>query len=161
MFKKRIYFASPLGFSEIDRMFTYPALIAVIQKEGYEVIDPFQLTPKDITERPSQFPPGQMRHEAYTEVNRLIGFNNATAIARCDGLFAILNGIVDSGVAGEIGFASAFKKKVLGFRDDFRLAGDNEGAVINLQVEYFINASGGRIIRSFEEIPSALREVFG
>ncbi len=46
---------------------------------------------------------------------------------------------VDSGMATEIGYAYA---KGNGYRGDFRIAGDNPGAIVNLQVEHFIRNSG-------------------
>jgi len=37
-----------------------------------------------------------------------------------------------------IGFAFAKGKPIIGYRGDLRLSGDNDGAIVNLQVEYFI-----------------------
>ena len=72
-------------------------------------------------------------------------------------MLAILDGTdVDSGTASEIGYAFALGKKILGYRGDFRLTGDNPGSTVNLQVEYFIRKSGGRIVRSVEELADAL-----
>jgi nucleoside 2-deoxyribosyltransferase len=62
-------------------------------------------------------------------------------------VFAVLDGTdVDSGTAAEIGYAFAKGKPILGYRGDFRLSADNDGSIVNLQVEYFIRASGGTII---------------
>ncbi|HEX3034526.1 MAG TPA: hypothetical protein VHT73_05235 [Thermodesulfobacteriota bacterium] len=41
--KVKIYIASPLGFSEVGRVFYYEKLIPVIKEAGYEVIDPWKL----------------------------------------------------------------------------------------------------------------------
>src|SRR5262245_63505569 len=41
-------------------------------------------------------------------------------------------------------------KRIIGYRGDVRLSADNEGAVVNLQVEYFIHESGGRIVRRLD-----------
>jgi len=51
-------------------------------------------------------------------------------------------------VAAEIGYAFAKGKPILGYRGDFRLSADNEGSVVNVQVEYFIRQSGGDIVTS-------------
>jgi len=59
---------------------------------------------------------------------------------------------VDSGTAAEIGYAFAQKKKIFGYRSDFRLAADNEGAMVNLQVEYFICASGGDLFTQVSQL---------
>ena len=64
---------------------------------------------------------------------------------------------VDSGTAAEIGYAFARGKPIVGYRGDVRLAGDNEAAVVNLQVEYFIRASGGTIVTRLSALPRALR----
>ena len=58
---------------------------------------------------------------------------------------------MDSGTAAEIGYACAKDKPILGYRGDFRLSADNEGAMVNLQVEYFIRASGGDIVASLAD----------
>src|ERR1051325_4485539 len=86
-----------------------------------------------------------------------IGGNNASAIDRCDAVFAILDGVdVDSGTASEIGYAFARGKPILGYRGDCRLSADNEGATVNLQVEFFIRKSGGTIITTLAQLPDAL-----
>ena len=64
-------------------------------------------------------------------------------------VLAVLDGTdVDSGTAAEIGYAFAKGRPILGYRGDFRLSADNEGSTVNLQVEYFITASGGTIFTS-------------
>ena len=69
----------------------------------------------------------------------------------------MLDGVdVDSGTAAEIGYGFAKGKKIVGYRGDLRLSSDNEGAIVNLQVEYFIRASGGTIINRLVDLPDAL-----
>jgi nucleoside 2-deoxyribosyltransferase len=73
---------------------------------------------------------------------------------------AILDGVdVDSGTAAEIGYAFAKGRPILGYRGDFRLSADNEGATVNLQVEYFIRQSGGDIVTAIEKLPGALEKI--
>ena len=75
-------------------------------------------------------------------------------------MFAVLDGTdVDSGTAAEIGYAFARGKKILGYRGDFRLSADNEGATVNLQVEYFIRESGGDIVTALRAVPAALAKL--
>ena len=70
----------------------------------------------------------------------------------------MLDGVdVDSGTAAEIGYAFARGKLIVGYRGDFRLSADNEGSVVNLQVEYFIRESGGTIVGRYEDLESHLR----
>ena len=56
----------------------------------------------------------------------------------------------------EIGYAFARGKRIIGYRGDFRLAADNIGSTINLQVEYFVRASGGEIATSLTELTTVL-----
>lgn len=75
-------------------------------------------------------------------------------------VFAVLDGTdVDSGTASEIGYAYALGKRILGYRGDFRLSADNEGSIVNLQVEYFIRASGGEIFNQIEGLPEAIQRI--
>ncbi len=86
-----------------------------------------------------------------------VGRRNAEAIRDCDLLVACLDGQeVDSGTAAEGGFASALGIRCHGLRTDLRRAGE-EGAVVNLQVQAFIEMSGGRIAGSLEELIEDLR----
>jgi nucleoside 2-deoxyribosyltransferase len=153
----RIYLAGPLGFAEAGRIF-HETIIASLQRLGYEVIDPWQLTAKNKTDAASKLPYGVRRRSAWRKLNREIADNNRKGIDRCDVIVAVLDGVdVDSGTAAEIGYGYARRKKILGYRGDFRLAGDNDGAIINLQVEYFIRESGGDIVTEIAALPAALK----
>ncbi|MDB5301686.1 MAG: NAD(P)-dependent oxidoreductase [Phycisphaerales bacterium] len=156
----RIYLASPLGFSEAGRAFNAGTLIPLIERLGHEVLDPWQLTDPASIESIRQMPFGADRKEAFRKLNAEIGRANAQAIDRCDAVLAVLDGVdVDSGTAAEIGYACAKGKPVIGYRGDFRLSADNEGAIVNLQVEYFIRASGGIIVEALANIGRALESL--
>ena len=45
----------------------------------------------------------------------------------------------------------------MGYRGDFRLSADNEGGVVNLQVEFFIRESGGTIVHRYEDLDVSLQ----
>ncbi len=157
-----LYIASPLGFSEAGRAFSETTLLPLIRRAGYEVLDPWTLTSEARLDAVRAMPEGARRREAWLAASLEIGATNRDAIDRSDGLIAVLDGTgVDSGTAAEIGYAYARGKRMLGYRGDGRASGDNEGVVVNLQVEYFIRASGGDIVRSAGELPSALRRLFG
>ena len=80
-------------------------------------------------------------------MNRAIGGRNAELISDAAGVLAFLDGPdVDSGTAAEIGYAAALHKPIVGIRSDFRVSGDNEATVVNLQVEWFVADSGGTIV---------------
>ena len=90
---------------------------------------------------------------AWRKLNHGIADANRAAIDRCDAVLAVLDGIdVDSGTAAEIGYAFAKGKPILGYRGDSRISGDNEGALVNLQVEYFIRQSGGDIVTTLDAV---------
>jgi nucleoside 2-deoxyribosyltransferase len=161
--KQRItlYVASALGFTEAGRHFYYERLLPLVEAHGFGVLDPWRLTDEAKIEKIRAIDFGPARREAWRLLNMEIGEANRHAIEGADGLLAVLDGsAVGSGVAAEIGFAYARRKPIVGYRGDFRTSGDNEGAVIDLQVEHFIRASGGTIVSSLEKLPDALKMVF-
>jgi nucleoside 2-deoxyribosyltransferase len=147
----RAYLAGPLGFSEAGRSFLYDKLIPALTKVGVEVVDPWSLTDPVAVKGAHDLPAGARKQLAWRALNAVIARTNVEAIDSCGLVIAVLDGAdVDSGTAAEIGYAFARGKRIVGYRGDFRLAGDNEGATVNLQVEYFIDASGGEIVRSLD-----------
>lgn len=159
--KHNLYIASPLGFSEVGRFFMHEKLFPLLTDMGYGIIDPWTLTPAKDIDKVMQLPYGAERRKAWEKLNRVIGKNNVKGIDKSTGLFAILDGTdVDSGTAAEIGYAVAKQKTVLGYRGDFRLAADNEGSLVNLQVEYFIKLNKGAIVSSLEELRKHLPKIF-
>src|SRR3989344_3047416 len=149
----KIYVASPLGFSEVGRDFMYRKIIPVIEELGYTVLDPWKLTSDELVQPVLALPYGEEKRAKWRELNRIIGRNNEDAIRISSGLVAVLDGVdVDSGTASEIGFGAALKKPTLGYRGDFRLSADNEGSIVNLQVEYFIDLHGGKIITKIDDL---------
>lgn len=160
----KIYIASPLGFSEVGRDFMYNRIIPQIQSLGYKVIDPWEKTPSktSLLDNILSMPLSEKRANEWRKINYILGQDNAKRIEESTGLFAILDGVdVDSGTASEIGYASALSKKILGYRGDFRLSADNEGGIVNLQVEYFISRNGGKIIDSIDKMKPELKRLFG
>jgi nucleoside 2-deoxyribosyltransferase len=154
----RVYLAGPLGFSEVGRAF-HKEIVDVLTALNHEILDPWQLTPASKIQPVLQMHYGEPKRAARAALNPEIGRNNATAIDSCDVVFAVLDGTdVDSGTASEIGDAYALGKRILGYRGDFRLSADNEGSIVNLQVEYFIRESGGEIFK-IEELPEAIQRI--
>lgn len=157
----KIYVASPLGFSEVGRDFMYSKIIPAIEELGYKVLDPWKLTPDELVMPVLEMPYGQEKRDAWRKLNKIIGKNNADAIQESSGLVAVLDGVdVDSGTASEIGYAAALDKPVLGYRGDFRLSADNDGSTVNLQVEYFIDLHGGKIITQISDLKPELKSLF-
>jgi nucleoside 2-deoxyribosyltransferase len=130
----------------------------MLEKLGHQLLDPWA----DQGEFCAilSLPFGIERREAWRKLNPRIGRKNQTMIDECDAIFAVLDGTdVDSGTAAEIGYGFAKGKTILGYRGDFRLSADNEGGIVNLQVEYFIRASGGDIIDKIADLPTALERL--
>jgi len=162
MKNKAIYIASPLGFSEVGRLFMHQELFPIIKSSGYDILDPWKLPAKiqnqiDAIDKLADCD----RKKAWQVLNPVLGRRNAKSINESIGLLAVLDGVdVDSGTASEIGYAAAKSKPILGYRGDFRLSADNEGSKVNLQVEYFIRLHKGNIVTSLEGIKEYLPKIF-
>lgn len=156
--KARIYMAGPLGFSEAGRHFYTSVLVPFVSSLGYEVLDPWTLTDPRKIAAVQRMPYGPDRRDAWRTLSREIGANNWRAIDDARGVVAILDGVdVDSGTAAEIGYAFARGKLIVGYRGDFRLSADNEGSMVNLQVEFFIRESGGTIVNRYQDLKLSLQ----
>jgi nucleoside 2-deoxyribosyltransferase len=156
-----LYVASALGVSEAGRYFYYGQLLPLVERLGFVVLDPWRLTDAATIAQVRSMEFGAARREAWRQLNREIGEANRQAIERADGLLAVLDGpSVGGGIGAEIGFAYARGKRIIGYRGDFRRSGDNEGTIVGLQVEYFIQASGGTIITTLEQLADVLRATF-
>jgi len=153
----KIYTAGPLGFSEAGRAFHRDYVLPEVKRLCHDALDPWTLTDHSRIDAVLGMPYGGARRDAWRKLNVEIGGNNRAAIDACDLVFAVLDGAdVDSGTAAEIGYAFARAKPIIGYRGDFRISADNEGSVVNLQVEYFIHQSGGEIIPALAELEAAL-----
>ncbi|MBB5021498.1 nucleoside 2-deoxyribosyltransferase [Desulfurispira natronophila] len=156
------YLASPLGFSEAGRYAYYHLIIPALEKAGLDIIDPWHLTDGKLISEAMEMPPGIERTTRWQEINAIIGQNNRQGIEACQFMIAILDGCdLDSGTAAEVGYAAAIGKTVWGYRGDFRQCRDNEGSVVNLQVEYFIKYSGGAVVSNLEELVTQVKRFVG
>jgi len=156
----KIYTAGPLGFSEAGRAFHQHTILQLLRQLGHEPLDPWTLTDQAKIDAVLRLPYGASRRDAWRELNVEIGGNNRAAIDRCDAVFVVLDGVdVDSGSAAEVGYAFGKGKPIVGYRGDFRLSADNEGSMVNLQVEYFIRQSGGDIITQIADLGAALAKL--
>jgi nucleoside 2-deoxyribosyltransferase len=157
--KPGLYVASPLGFTEAGRIHNAQVVVPTLAAAGFEVLDPWSLDPGVIEAFASAdaMAPGPERHAAFVDVNERIGRKNAEAIERSDALLAVLDEPdPDSGTASEIGYAYGLGRLIVGLRTDLRTSGDNDAAIVNLQVEWFIKASGGTVVRALDD---AIREL--
>lgn len=157
-----LYLASPLGFSENGRIALVECLRR-IRATGWQVVDPWELS-ADFPEKAARGAHLEdvAQAEYFDALVREVGARNEDAIRDVDLVLAVLDGPdIDSGVAAEIGFARAIGKPVVGYRGDFRSAGEAPGIIVNLQVQHFIAATGGKIVRSLEEMAAVLQEAKG
>jgi nucleoside 2-deoxyribosyltransferase len=156
----KVYLAGPLGFTAAGRAFHAAEVVRRVREAGFVPLDPWDV-PRKIEAafgRPLDDP---RRPAALAKANREAGKRNAGLIDEADAVLAILDGTdVDSGTAAEIGYAAALGKPVIGVRLDSRNTGDNEATIVNLQVEWFIRASGGRVLdTSLDDAIKALTRV--
>lgn len=151
----KVYVASPLGFTGAGRHWYREVLCPALSAAGVEILDPWEAGEARFAAVPDG-PPG-LRRAALEAANAEVGAANAAMITEADAVLAVLDGPdVDSGTAAEVGYASALGRRVVGLRTDIRPGGDNEAAVVNLQVEHFVRASGGVIVTDLEAAVSAL-----
>lgn len=158
MKKLKVYVASPMGFCEATRVYMYKTVIPMLESLGLEIIDPWKLTPQEEVDTVLAITDFKEREEALGELRFKIGQRNAAGIEESNFMVANLDGQeVDSGTSGEIGAEFQSGKTVFGWRSDYRASGELGGKV-NLQVEYFVLASGGSISTSLEELRQTLVE---
>jgi len=149
MTKLKAYLASPYGFSDSTRYFMERVYVPELRKV-VEIINPWNLTSEEeVKEAESKNKEKEFAME--------IGGRNKEAIDSSDIVIAALDGQeVDSGTAAEIGYAAGKGKKIYGYRSDFRQTGE-KGAVVNLQVQYFIENSGGKIVSNLNELKKSTK----
>jgi nucleoside 2-deoxyribosyltransferase len=157
--KTPVYVASPLGFTLPTRIFYNQTLLPALSANGAEPLDPWAAPFADLGTA-LDLPPGPGREDALARANRMHGAYNRQLLDRARAVFAVLDGVdVDSGAAAEIGYAAARGCPIVGWRSDLRLTGDNAAAVVNLQVQYFIEMHGGSVHRELTDAVDALRRV--
>lgn len=147
----KVYLASPLGFAASTKPFM-EELVHALGRTGIEVLNPWESDFGPEFRHASAIADHAERVAALGQINTRVAWANEQSIRACDMVLAVLDGVdVDSGTASEMGFAYALGKRVHGLRTDSRLIGDNEGSIINLQVQYWIEASGGKLVRTLDE----------
>jgi len=152
----KAYIASPLGFSEVTDYFMREVYIPRLRAAGIVPNNPWALTSKEEVDAVMSLPPSVERNRQIRELHREIAQRNKIAIVMAPILIAQLDGQeMDSGTVAEVAYAVGRGKVVFGYRSDFRKNGE-EGAMCNLQVQYFIEDSGGRIFTSLEELIAEL-----
>jgi nucleoside 2-deoxyribosyltransferase len=148
--RPRAYVASPLGFTAAGRHW-YEQVYLPALREVIEPVDPWALTGAD--EVAAAFAAGRQQ-----QLWREIGARNIDAIRSATLLVALLDGQeIDSGTASEVGFAAGLGLTCFGLRTDLRTTGE-DGSIVNLQVQAFIESSGGTIAATLQDLVAALRD---
>jgi len=133
--KKKLYLANPYGFSKQTKNLL-PEFIKIFQNLNVEVYEPFERTKYLINNR---------NNWAYEVAKK-----NLNDLKSCDCIFAIVNGNPpDEGVMFEIGIATALKKEIFLFRDDFRNCADSDQYPLNLMI--FVGLSRENWSRNYFE----------
>ena len=151
MYRRKVYLASPLGFSPENKPYL-EKVKARLHQLGCEVFDPWAQPFSKAIREASGIEDYHERIAAFTHLAKEIGVANENAIRECDKLLAVIDGAdVDSGTASELGFAAGICKPLYALRTDWRDSGEF-GLPVNLQILHFIEMSSGRLFRSIEEI---------
>lgn len=150
---RKIYVASHFGFTPEGAQYYNNSVLPEIKKANFQPLDPWgDFHAATLISDASKMELGIERRRAFAEANLYIAARNTKLLEKAEAILAFVDGSdVDSGVACEIGYGYAKGLLIVGVRTDFRLAGDNEGSIVNLQVEYFINRSGGAIYPTLED----------
>ena len=118
---KKIYLASPYGFSAQWKEQLLPPFVAALEGMGAEVWEPFARNNQVDFSQPGW---------AYK-----VGQADLRDVVESDATFALVNGTPpDEGVMVELGAAIALQKKTFLFRDDFRHCTDSEDYPVNLML---------------------------
>jgi len=120
-----------------------------------EILNPWELSAamNDAMDRAIALDDFEERKQALASLNKTIAARNEASIRECDSVVAVLDGQeIDSGVAAEVGFAYGIGKRILGYRSDLRQAGENVACRFNMQVQFFIENSGGIVVTSLSEL---------
>ena len=118
--KKKLYLANPYGFSNQTKSLLNK-FINIFNDLNIEVYEPFERTKHLIQQE------GEWAYE--------LARSNFNDLTECDCIFAIVNGTPpDEGVMIELGIATALKKEIFLFRDDFRNCSDSNQYPLNLML---------------------------
>jgi nucleoside 2-deoxyribosyltransferase len=163
---KKIYLASPYGFTDSGIYFMNEVMIPMLKKANYEVLNPWGLLPefkKELEEAMKLKDPVKIQ-EKFQEILSSAASRDLKLVDECDFLLAVLDGSdVDSGVALEIGYAYVKGKKMIGYRSDTRQSGDIAPLKVNVMIEDCIRNTGGQLfagIGAWEELQKGIPNIF-
>jgi nucleoside 2-deoxyribosyltransferase len=141
------YVASPYGFAESTKYFYEKILIPMVS-QYISVLDPWKVNVDHILSAPKEQQP-----ELWLNLG---DYHFRTIAHRAKILIAGLDQEPpDSGTVAEVVWAAAHKIPVIGYRSDFRTAGE-DGLPYNLMIGAAIRRSGGIAVASVAELEQEL-----
>lgn len=150
--RRRIYLASPLGFS-VENKDYLERIKKRLRALRLLVWDPWEQDWTIGFEAVKSEKNADRKDLAAVGLAGHIGEANARAIRESAMVFGVCDGPqVDDGTASEMGYGAGRGLKVYGLRTDFRNVGDLSNLPVNLQVFHFVHGSGGKLFRSIPEI---------
>ena len=151
--KLRVYLASPLGFRPENNHYR-ERIKERLRELDCAVFDPWEQ--EEVGRRIEaalSIADAVERAKAIREAAGFTGGVNAEGIRGADVVLAVLDGAEpDSGTVSELGFGAGIGKRCFGLRTDFRDCGDLPGLPLNLQVQFFIDYSGGKLFRKIGDV---------
>jgi nucleoside 2-deoxyribosyltransferase len=141
---KRIYLASPYGFSTQQRENLLPVFVRELEALGAQVWEPFQKSDGVLISSEPGWAYG-------------VGQMDMGEVRQCDAIFAIVNGCPP-----DEGAAIALKKPTFLFRDDFRKSAPCEPYPLNLMLFTGLPETGWEdyFYTSIDEIGSPNKALF-
>ena len=146
---KKLYLASPYGFSDHWRIKLLPEFINKLESMGAIVWEPFSRN-------------SNIDFSLSGSANK-VACSNLKDLRNSDALFAIVNGTPpDEGVMVELGIAIALGKPTFLFRDDFRKCTDSNNYPLNLMIFLGIpyDSWNDYFYRSLDEIDSHSKAIY-
>jgi nucleoside 2-deoxyribosyltransferase len=156
---RSVYVAGPFGFTEPGKRYLYDVVLPRLDARGFLALDPWvagdEILGPVLAAEPRD-------HDAVIAACAATGDANAQMIHAADAVLALLDGCdLDSGTCAEVGYAAGLGKPVIGLRTDTRWAGDVPEVPINLQVQHFLEYSGGSLETDLDEALYALERALG
>ena len=160
-----LYPSSHYGFDDAGRHYMYTKFLPAIQKVDKDImiLNPWDLTPQSEIDNVRKIKDEEIRLREWRKLNRRIYLRNKSAVKPCRIMIAVLEGLdVDPGVSWETGYrmgldeALEIRTPIIGYRSDFRKAGENPGVKINVQVEEAIKEAGHPIQETLDEVIALL-----
>ena len=148
----KVYLSTGLGFNKWGKTYMDQVLVPKLLEAGMDPINPWYLVNSEEKERVFSMPTGPERDLAEKALRTKVAASNRIGIDMCHVLIAVLDGLnLNPGTIAELSYAVGKGKVVFAWRAN-TLEFADEKAPLNLQVEYFIEHSGGQMVTDLDEL---------